>query len=263
MSNQHEVLVAAAKAWARHPDWPFGQLVARVTYSHQLHLWTSTDTAWEAAFNDQDAGNPDRSYSPPGDGRQYSSRANGYRGLPVDSGEYADGLQRILDRISHRDFQQIACDRGWFALLVALDEELAALCPDYEVLQVKQKLGGLSFYWRLPASKVGDSELFERMTAIVNNYTALASRTCEQTGAPGILMNAGGTLRTLDPVTADDDFTICTIGSPLIPTCEEALTTANRLLAALRAERAAVPTRANLGAAPPPGTDPADPGESL
>jgi len=239
VNSQRDVLVAAAKVWGHHSDWPFGQLVARVAYGHRLPLWTSTDTDWEAAFNDQDAGNPDHRHTPPDDGREYASPANGYRGVPVDCGEYGDGLQRILDRMSYRPFQQIACDSGWFALLVDCDQELAALCPDYVVVQVKQKLGGLSFYWRLPSSKADDSDLSERMTAIVDTYTALASRTCEQTGAPGVLMTAGGTLRTLDPVTADNDFTICTTGPHLGFGCNHALATARRLLDALRAERAA------------------------
>lgn len=40
------------------------------------------------------------------------------------------------------------CPPEWEDLVVRLDEEIAKVDPDYKVLQVKSKFGGLRYYYR-------------------------------------------------------------------------------------------------------------------
>ena len=68
--------------------------------------------------------------------------------VPNDAGEYADGLAAVLNRIPKGWGRWIECGRGWYPLIVETDQKLAALDPDYEVHQVKEKFGGLRYYHR-------------------------------------------------------------------------------------------------------------------
>ena len=67
--------------------------------------------------------------------------------LPDDAGEHADALRRMLARIPDGWGRWIGCSRGWYPLLVELDEQLGTLFPNYEIQQIKEKFGGLRFYW--------------------------------------------------------------------------------------------------------------------
>ena len=67
--------------------------------------------------------------------------------VPEDAGEHADALRGMLVRIPDGWGRWIRCDRGWYPLLVELDEQLRALLPNYELDQVKEKYGGLRYYW--------------------------------------------------------------------------------------------------------------------
>ncbi len=67
--------------------------------------------------------------------------------VPDDAGEYTDALRRMLARIPDGWGRWISCSRGWYPILADLDQQLAALFPTYEIHQVKEKYGGLRFYW--------------------------------------------------------------------------------------------------------------------
>lgn len=67
--------------------------------------------------------------------------------VPDDAGEHTDALRRMLVRIPDGWGRWISCARGWYPILVDLDEQLRALFPNYELQQVKEKYGGLRFYW--------------------------------------------------------------------------------------------------------------------
>lgn len=71
--------------------------------------------------------------------------------VPEDAGEYAEGLKKVMRRIPPGWGRWISTDKGWYALIVRLDEQLAALAPDYEVHQVKEKFGSLRYYFGLPS----------------------------------------------------------------------------------------------------------------
>jgi hypothetical protein len=77
--------------------------------------------------------------------------------VPDDAGEYSQALRRMLVRIPDGWGRWISCSRGWYPILVDLDQQLAVLFPTYEIHQVKEKYGGLRFYWHA-SERVTDPE---------------------------------------------------------------------------------------------------------
>jgi len=71
---------------------------------------------------------------------------------PEDAGEHQEGLLQILRKIPH-GWRWIECGKGWYPIIVSLDQGLEALAPGYEVHQVKEKFGTLRYYYALPEEK--------------------------------------------------------------------------------------------------------------
>lgn len=67
--------------------------------------------------------------------------------VPTDAGEHAEALAAMLRRIPDGWGRWVACDSGWYSLIVELDEQLRALLPNYVIHQIKEKYGGLRYYW--------------------------------------------------------------------------------------------------------------------
>lgn len=76
--------------------------------------------------------------------------------VPKDAGELAEALTAMLLRIPDGWGRWISCDRGWYPLVVELDEKVRALLPSYVILQIKEKYGGLRYYWE-PGEAVHDA----------------------------------------------------------------------------------------------------------
>lgn len=94
----------------------------------------------------------------------------------------------------------IEVDEGWYQLVLDCDAELSAIDPKYDLLQVKEKFGGLRYYFQ-----PSDSSCREQMDAVVAKYEQLASKTCEATGKPGVLMKSiGNWYKTLNPEFAEN-----------------------------------------------------------
>lgn len=70
--------------------------------------------------------------------------------IPQDAGDLETAITGILRRIPDGWGRWISCDKGWYPLIVALDKELAEICPDYELHQVKEKFGTLRYYFAIP-----------------------------------------------------------------------------------------------------------------
>lgn len=88
----------------------------------------------------------------------------------------------------------IEVDEGWYQLVLDCDEELSAIDPYYDLQQIKEKFGGLRYYFQ-----PSNPSLREQMDAVVAKYEQLASKTCEVTGKDGILMKSiGGWYKTLN-----------------------------------------------------------------
>ena len=82
---------------------------------------------------------------------------------------------------------------GWSEIVERLDRRLSALDPRYDLVQVKQKLGGLRYY-----IQTDHRELLDEMEMAVLDAERHAERTCEQCGDGGVLhRSARGWLCTL------------------------------------------------------------------
>lgn len=65
---------------------------------------------------------------------------------------------------------------GWLPILLKLNDDLTAIDPDYRIVQVKEKFGGLRYYIE-SVSKMAELE------AVVRVAEAEAARTCELCGS--------------------------------------------------------------------------------
>ena len=49
------------------------------------------------------------------------------------------------------------CGEGWRPIIVQLDRDIAAIESDYEVHQIKEKFGGLRFYYAAAQATMRES----------------------------------------------------------------------------------------------------------
>jgi len=107
-------------------------------------------------------------------------------------------VEELRKKISPSYGQYIQVDEGWYQIIVDCDDELTAIDPKYEILQIKEKFGGLRYYMT-PCDDT-TKEQRDRMYEVVSKYEEIATRTCEATGQPGVLMKSvGGWVKTLNP----------------------------------------------------------------
>ena len=99
-------------------------------------------------------------------------------------------LRPVLARFAPGWGAWVDCAEGWWPIVAQLDRDIAAIAPDYRVNQIKEKFGGLRFYF-----EVEGSELLRRVDELVDAAEAVAARTCEFCGAPG-RARAGGWIKT-------------------------------------------------------------------
>lgn len=108
--------------------------------------------------------------------------------------DYPEFLQPVLARINPEYGMDISCDEGWWRLIATCDKELSAIDPDYTVFQIKEKFGGLRYYY-----SPSNPELRKKMDETVLKYEKICSMTCEMTGKHGYLMiNGWGRVKTLN-----------------------------------------------------------------
>lgn len=86
-------------------------------------------------------------------------------------------------------------DEGWYQLVLDCDKELSEIDPKYDLQQIKEKFGGLRYYFQ-----PSDPSFRDEMDAVVAKYEEIASKTCEATGGNGVLMKSiGNWYKTLNP----------------------------------------------------------------
>ena len=56
-------------------------------------------------------------------------------------------VEKLKDKILPEYYKSIDVDEGWYQLIVDCDKELTAIDPNYQILQIKQKFGGLRYYF--------------------------------------------------------------------------------------------------------------------
>lgn len=106
--------------------------------------------------------------------------------------EYPDYLDEVLERFKDGWPKIISCDSGWFPLIQRLHQKIVLIDPDYEIVQVKEKFGGLRFYYT-----TSNSDFSQAIDKEIRNAERISILTCEITGKPGELMKRYGQLKTL------------------------------------------------------------------
>lgn len=92
--------------------------------------------------------------------------------------------------------------KGWYPIVEELHKQMLAVDPGYTIQQIKEKFGGLRYYWEPTPDADGffdysDEAKIATMRALVSFAEALASRTCEACGLPGSLRSSTGWYVTL------------------------------------------------------------------
>ena len=119
-------------------------------------------------------------------------------------GDDEDGVSRDLgvDTIKqniHQSFgkgweKMIRCDDGWINIIAECHSELLSVDRNYKIYQIKEKFGTLRYYCEPSHSKHK-----EQFSAIVDKYERMSIKTCEISGASGVLMKKDGYFKTLEP----------------------------------------------------------------
>lgn len=113
-----------------------------------------------------------------------------------DDGPYAAELGKILDRIPKKWGRWIDVQAGWFPLVVATDQRLAEIDPNYIVHQIKEKYGTLRYSC---ASSLDDAgpDVLNMFDAITDDAECTSAVTCQQCGEPGSLRQINQLTKTL------------------------------------------------------------------
>ena len=109
-------------------------------------------------------------------------------------------IEALKEKIAPEYPKSIDVDEGWYQLVIDCDKELTAIDPYYRIFQIKEKFGGLRYYFH-----PSQSDTSKAMNEVVSKYEAIAARTCEATGGSGVLMESvGGRRKTLNSEYAGD-----------------------------------------------------------
>lgn len=94
-----------------------------------------------------------------------------------------EDILEILNRIPENWGRWITCDSGWYKLIIDTHKKLKYIDPNYEIHQIKEKFGGLRYYYQssFPYGSIQD----EIMECIINTAEYDASHTCEICGVYG------------------------------------------------------------------------------
>jgi hypothetical protein len=98
------------------------------------------------------------------------------------NGDDPEILRPVLARFAANWGASVDCGPGWWPIIAELDRQVAAIAPDYEVHQIKEKFGGLRFYYGM--DEVGSDP---RIDELIDHAEQIAARTCEMCemcGAP-------------------------------------------------------------------------------
>jgi len=116
--------------------------------------------------------------------------------VPADAGPLAAALETILRRIPDGWGRWIGHDAGWYPIVVALDQRLSAIDPDYVLHQVKEKFGALRYYCAPSGEETGPAVL-DAFGAMIGDAERASAVTCERCSEPGVLHETRYLVKTL------------------------------------------------------------------
>ena len=103
--------------------------------------------------------------------------------------------------------------KGWWPVVEATHKMMLRIAPDYQLDQVKEKFGGLRYYWHLPtlfekmpedadedwvpdpADEAEYKLKYEQLTVLADLAEAICNHLCETCGRANEVGNEGGWLR--------------------------------------------------------------------
>ena len=113
-------------------------------------------------------------------------------------------LAPLMPRLGGKPRGMISIGPGWFDLALELDQRIAALDPDYAIVQVKEKFGGLCYYIRRsegygPVTDWGTDPI----GVVLREFEGRSVTICEDCGAPGEQRRGGWVVTLCDDCLAD------------------------------------------------------------
>lgn len=99
------------------------------------------------------------------------------------------------DEIKERIEKGMGCHsyigKGWYDLVIKLDADIAKLCPDYRIDQIKEKFGTLRFY-------IGGvpTDVFDEIYALINKVEEASGSICDVCGKTGKTIGINGWMLT-------------------------------------------------------------------
>lgn len=114
-------------------------------------------------------------------------------------------LSDVINDIKSHDgngYQVLQAEKGWWELITQCHTELKRIDPKYRIIQIKQKFGGLRYYF---TTELGP-ETVELMHEIVRKYEKRLDTVCEHSGLEGQqYQTSTGWYRVLNPQYAPKD----------------------------------------------------------
>lgn len=103
------------------------------------------------------------------------------------SGEDYDAFCDSLPWADQPVFKSVDCGPGWWGIIRRLDAGLKEIAPDYQVMQVKEKFGGLRYYVTgIPR------DVWEKASELDRAAEAESFETCEECGRPASTSSGRG-----------------------------------------------------------------------
>ena len=76
--------------------------------------------------------------------------------------------------------------QGWWPIVLDTHRQLKVISNEYRIHQIKEKFGGLRYYFSMP-----DQECYDKAQEIIKEAEVRAAGTCEYCGGPGKLRCIG------------------------------------------------------------------------
>lgn len=105
--------------------------------------------------------------------------------------------ERLFPKFQERYFKEIECSDGWLELINELDLKITELVPNYEILQIKEKFGGLRYYVFWPPDS--DPEKTRQASTLITEAEEKSFKICEFCGKDNaeLATNSRGWFKTL------------------------------------------------------------------
>lgn len=122
----------------------------------------------------------------------------------MDESVRAQRIAPLLARMHQAYGLYVDVDDGWLPIIVTLDKRIAKIDPHYRILQIKEKFGGLRFYYELSDNVIGQGDII--VDELVEFAEYVCWSICEKCGAYGTLRTERSWVKTLCD-SCDDDVT--------------------------------------------------------